>query len=46
MVATGFDELQQLLEPRFEVQVFEHNYERITPWDGRSGNALFVCVKR
>lgn len=46
MVATGFDELQQLLAPRFEVQVFEHDYERITPWDGRSGNALFVCVKR
>ncbi|MBB4865730.1 SAM-dependent methyltransferase [Pseudomonas nitritireducens] len=46
MVATSFAELQQLLQPSFEVQVFEHDYERITPWAGRSGNALFVCVKR
>lgn len=30
----------------FRVQVFEHDYERITPWAGSSGNALFVCVKR
>ncbi|MNP39539.1 hypothetical protein D3C76_1331200 [compost metagenome] len=34
------------LQPHFEVQVFEHDYERITPWGGTSGNALFVCVKR
>lgn len=46
MVAVGFDELQQALAPHFEVQVFEHDYACITPWDGRSGNALFVCVKR
>jgi len=46
MVALTFAELQRLLEPLFEVQVFEHDYERITPWEGRSGNALFVCVKR
>lgn len=46
MVALGFADLQTLLEPRFEVQVFEHDYERITPWAGKSGNALFVCVKR
>lgn len=46
MVALGFDEMQALLEPHFEVHVFEHDYERITPWGGASGNALFVCVKR
>ncbi|MCJ1884228.1 class I SAM-dependent methyltransferase [Pseudomonas sp. LA21] len=46
MVALSFAELQELLQPHFEVQVFEHDYERITPWDGASGNALFVCVKR
>lgn len=45
MVATGFDELQDLLRPLFDVHVFEHDYERITPWDQASGNALFVCVK-
>lgn len=46
MVALSFAELQHLLQAHFEVQVFEHDYERITPWGGRSGNALFVCVKR
>lgn len=46
MVALSFIELQQLLQPYFEVQVFEHDYERITPWEGTTGNALFVCVKR
>ncbi|HBN9704166.1 class I SAM-dependent methyltransferase EftM [Pseudomonas aeruginosa] len=46
MVALGFAELQHLLQAHFEVQVFEHDYERITPWAGSSGNALFVCVKR
>lgn len=45
MVATGFDELQELLQPLFDVHVFEHDYEKITPWDKASGNALFVCVK-
>ena len=45
MVALSFAELQALLAPHFEVQVFEHDYQRITPWDGASGNALFVCVK-
>lgn len=38
--------LLELLRPHFEVQVFEHDYQRITPWDGDSGNALFVCVRR
>lgn len=46
MVAVGFDELQALLAPHFDVQVLEHDYQRIVPWDGRSGNALFVCLKR
>lgn len=46
MVALSFTELQTLLEPYFEVQVFEHDYERITPWESVTGNALFVCVKR
>ena len=45
MVATSFTELQELLAPYFEVHVFEHDYERIVPWDLASGNALFVCVK-
>jgi hypothetical protein len=46
MVALSFAELQQLLEVHFEVQVFEHDYQRIEAWDRASGNALFVCVKR
>ncbi|MBD9481360.1 class I SAM-dependent methyltransferase [Pseudomonas sp. PDM14] len=46
MVALSFAELQALLAPYFEVQVFEHDYEKITPWGGVSGNGLFVCVKR
>ena len=46
MVALSFTELQTLLQPYFEVQVFEHDYERITPWESVTGNALFVCVKR
>ncbi len=46
MVALSFIELQTLLQPYFEVQVFEHDYERITPWKSVTGNALFVCVKR
>ena len=46
MVAVNFAEFQALLAPWFEVQVLEHDYERILPWDGKSGNALFVCVKK
>ncbi|NMH64935.1 class I SAM-dependent DNA methyltransferase [Shewanella salipaludis] len=50
MVATSFSELQALLTPYFEVQIFEHDYQRIVPWGAelggdRSGNALFVCTK-
>lgn len=46
MVAASFAELQRLLQPYFEVHVFEHDYEKLVPWDGASGNAIFVCVKR
>ena len=46
MVATSFTELQALLAPYFDVQIFEHDYDRIIPWDLASGNALFVCTKR
>lgn len=46
MVAVSFTELVTLLEPDFEVHLFEHNYEKIIPWDNTSGNAMFVCVKR
>jgi ubiquinone/menaquinone biosynthesis C-methylase UbiE len=45
MVAVTFDELQQLLQPYFEVHVFEHDYEKLIPSDGASGNAIFCCVK-
>jgi SAM-dependent methyltransferase len=46
MVAVSFSELQELLSPHFEVQVLEHDYQRLLPWDGQSGNALFACTKR
>jgi len=46
MVATSFADMTALLSPYFDVQIFEHDYNRIVPWDGASGNALFVCVKR
>lgn len=45
MVALSFVEMQKLLEPYFEVHVFAHDYEKIAPWDGAAGNAIFVCVK-
>lgn len=45
MVAVSFGELIALLQPYFEVQVLEHDYQTILPWDGTSGNALFACVK-
>ncbi len=45
MVAVGFEDLTKLLEPYFEVHIFQHEYGKIEPWDGQSGNALFVCVK-
>ena len=45
MVAMSFVELQALLQPYFAVHVLEHDYEKLIPWDGVSGNALFACVK-
>lgn len=45
MVAVTFAELLALLQPYFEVQMLEHDYEKLLPWDGASGNALFVCTK-
>jgi ubiquinone/menaquinone biosynthesis C-methylase UbiE len=45
MVAVSFEELQEILRPYFDVHVFEHDYDRIVPWDQCSGNAIFVCVK-
>lgn len=45
MVAVSFAQLQALLQPWFDVHVFAHVYDRIEPWDGVSGNAIFVGVK-
>lgn len=45
MVAVSFAELKALLQPYFEVHMFEHDYEKILPWNAASGNALFACVK-
>jgi ubiquinone/menaquinone biosynthesis C-methylase UbiE len=46
MVALTFQHLQQLLEPYFEVHIFAHDYQKITPWDDAAGNAIFVAIKR
>lgn len=45
MVAVSFGELIERLQPYFEVHVLEHDYHRIVPWNGASGNAIFACVK-
>ncbi|ALZ75257.1 class I SAM-dependent methyltransferase [Rheinheimera sp. F8] len=45
MVAVTFAQLQQLLAPYFDVQILQHDYDKLVAWDGMSGNALFVCVK-
>ena len=45
MVALSFDELKAMLQPYFDVHVFEHDYEKIMPWSKGSGNAIFTCVK-
>jgi len=26
--------------------MLEHDYQRLLPWDGHAGNALFACSKR
>lgn len=45
MVALTFQQLQKLLEPYFDVYIFEHDYHKIIPWQKASGNANFVCIK-
>lgn len=45
MVAVSFAEMKSLLEPYFDVHIFEHDYEKIIPWNQTSGNAIFTCVK-
>ena len=45
MVAFNFDELKEVLKPYFEVHVFEHDYETIRPYNSKSGNAIFTCLK-
>lgn len=45
MVAVGFEKLLAMLQVYFDVHVFEHDYEKIIPWDQNSGNAIFACVK-
>ncbi|SEI37254.1 Ubiquinone/menaquinone biosynthesis C-methylase UbiE [Allopseudospirillum japonicum] len=45
MVAMGIQELNDFLQPHFEVHLFEHDYDKIVPWDQVSGNAIFVCIK-
>lgn len=45
MVALSFAQMQALLQPYFEVHIFEHDYHTILPWNKISGNALFVAIK-
>ena len=45
MVAFSLDELIDILKPYFEVHVFEHDYEKLLPYNKHSGNAIFTCVK-
>ena len=45
MVAFSFDELAQILKPYFEIHIFEHDYEKLLPYEKTSGNAIFTCVK-
>lgn len=45
MVALSFAQMQALLQPYFEVHIFEHDYHTILPWNKMSGNALFVAIK-
>ena len=46
MVAVSFEQLLEILQPYFEVHLFEHNYHSIQPWDQASGNVIVVGVKR
>lgn len=46
MTAITLPELQQmLLAIGFEVVLLEHDYERLTPWNGDSFNAIVVACK-
>jgi len=45
MVAFSFKQLIEILEPYFDVHIFEHDYDKLLPWDNISGNALITCVK-
>ncbi|MEZ9360720.1 hypothetical protein AB4175_12655 [Vibrio cyclitrophicus] len=45
MVAFNFKALFEILKPYFEVHTFEHDYDKLLPWDLISGNALITCVK-
>ncbi|NCP66152.1 MAG: class I SAM-dependent methyltransferase [Paraglaciecola sp.] len=46
MVAFTFEELLALLAPYFSVTVFSHDYTKLEPWNGQTGNAIFSCVKK
>lgn len=46
MVALSFQHLQELLQPYFDVHIFEHDFDKIVNWGGSSGNAIFVGVKK
>lgn len=45
MVALSFEDMHALLEPYFDVHVFEHVYHSILPRTATSGNAIFVGIK-
>jgi len=45
MLALSFAQLIETLQCHFDIHIFEHDYEKIIPWDKLSGNAIFVCVK-
>jgi len=46
MTALQFPQLQQLLRScGFNVQVLEHDYSLLQPWNGTSHNAIFVATK-
>ncbi len=46
MVAFSFADLQGYLAALFEVYLFEHDDQKILPWNTTSGNAVVVCVKK
>jgi SAM-dependent methyltransferase len=45
MVAVSFQQLQELLQPYFEIHIFEHDFDKIVPWGKSTGNAIFVGIK-